>query len=212
MNDYKLIVQHYENCLKRFGDTCKGVDWPNEEGALLRYKIMLGLLKRAPDKTVSILDFGCGTGGLLDYIRSKKIAHIQYTGLDLSREFIAVCRNKFPDDNFICFDILNDEKSLITDVLPQYDYVILNGVFTEKLSLSHNEMWGYFERVIKLLWPVVNKGMAFNLMSKAVDWEREDLFHVSFDQLADFLRAHLSGNFSFRQDYGLFEYTTYIYT
>ena len=30
-------------------------------------------------------------------------------------------------------------------------------------------------------------GIAFNVMTKHVDWERDDLFHLPFDQLAEWL-------------------------
>ena len=48
-------------------------------------------------------------------------------------------------------------------------------------------------------------------MSKHVDWEREDLFHLSFDELGSFLKEEISRNFTIRNDYGLYEYTVYIY-
>jgi len=54
-------------------------------------------------------------------------------------------------------------------------------------------------------------GVAFNVMSKHVDWERDDLFHLPFDTLARYLIASLTRNFVIRSDYGLYEYTTYIY-
>jgi hypothetical protein len=44
-----------------------------------------------------------------------------------------------------------------------------------------------------------------------VDWERDDLFHLPFHTMADFVRGELSHHFLFRQDYGLHEYTTYVY-
>jgi len=48
-------------------------------------------------------------------------------------------------------------------------------------------------------------------MSKHVDWEREDLFHLPFDVLARFLTRMVTRNFVIRNDYGLYEYTTYVY-
>ena len=54
-------------------------------------------------------------------------------------------------------------------------------------------------------------GIAFNVMSKHVDWERDDLFHLPFDVLAGFLRRELSRHYVFRANYGLYEYTTYVY-
>jgi hypothetical protein len=49
------------------------------------------------------------------------------------------------------------------------------------------------------------------VMSKHVDWERDDLFHLPFDALGSFLREEVSRHFVIRHDYGLYEYTTYIY-
>jgi hypothetical protein len=53
--------------------------------------------------------------------------------------------------------------------------------------------------------------MAFNVMSKHVDWERDDLFHLPFDELGRWLVSSISRNFVIRADYGLYEYTTYVY-
>jgi hypothetical protein len=47
-------------------------------------------------------------------------------------------------------------------------------------------------------------------MSKNVDWEREDLFHVSLDLVSDFLCKNLTRNYIIRNDYGLYEYTVYV--
>jgi hypothetical protein len=72
-------------------------------------------------------------------------------------------------------------------------------------------MQRYMERLLKRVFPSARVGMAFNVMSKHVDWERDDLFHVPYDLLAAFLKANLSRHFAFRADYGLYEYTTYVY-
>ena len=87
----------------------------------------------------------------------------------------------------------------------------MNGVFTEKRELSFDEMWEYFTQLIIRTNSLCNKGFAFNVMSKNVDWEREDLFHVSLDLLSDFLCKNINRNFVVRNDYGLYEYTVYIY-
>jgi hypothetical protein len=48
-------------------------------------------------------------------------------------------------------------------------------------------------------------------MSKLVDWERDDLFHVSMDEIGLSLKNNLSKNFVIRNDYKLYEYTIYVY-
>jgi hypothetical protein len=72
-------------------------------------------------------------------------------------------------------------------------------------------MLTYFKQLVKRVFAQAEIGIAFNVMSKHVDWERDDLFYLPFDQLAAFLRSEISRNFIFRNDYGLYEYTTYVY-
>jgi hypothetical protein len=48
-------------------------------------------------------------------------------------------------------------------------------------------------------------------MSRLVDWERDDLFHLPFDVMAEFVGKRLSRHFVIRHDYPAYEYTTYVY-
>ena len=91
------------------------------------------------------------------------------------------------------------------------DYIIMNGLFTEKCNLSYEEMKEYFEAFIKKAFELCNKGIAFNVMSKDVDWERDDLFHLPLNELSRFLTRDLTRRYIIRNDYGLYEYTTYVY-
>lgn len=209
MKNYKKIIKHYEDCFKKHGDTHLGVDWSVELDAQTRYNVMLDIIKFSPfedSDNISILDFGCGTAHLLEYINKTKLSKITYSGLDISELFINKCKQKFPKHTFFCGDILDSDFDI-----PKFDYIILNGVFTEKRELSFDEMWEYFTKLIKKLYLKTNKGIAFNLMSKNVDWERDDLFHVPTDKLTLFITKNLSRNFIIRNDYKLFEFTVYIY-
>jgi hypothetical protein len=87
----------------------------------------------------------------------------------------------------------------------------MNGVFTEKLELSYQEMFDFMSRTVERVFSLVDVGVAFNVMSKHVDWERDDLFHVPFDEMAAFLIANVTRNIVLRADYGLYEYTVYAY-
>ena len=54
----------------------------------------------------SILDVGCGTGDLLEYLQNRKI-DCQYTGCDVSPAMIATCLERFPQNQFITGNLLN---------------------------------------------------------------------------------------------------------
>jgi hypothetical protein len=92
-----------------------------------------------------------------------------------------------------------------------FDWIIANGVFTEKQLFSDQEMWNYFKLMVTKLFLHTNLGFSFNVMSNIVDWKRDDLFHLSFDKLCQFLSKNITRNFIIRNDYGLYEYTVYIY-
>jgi SAM-dependent methyltransferase len=203
---YRRIVAHYEDCLARHGDNHLGVDWPRAEDVDLRHSVMLGAIAPDAPRPVTLLDFGCGAGHLLEYIRRRGLQGLDYHGLDLSDRFVSLCRRKFPGVAFHVADVLEDRLESF-----EFDYVVVNGVFTEKRSLSHEAMWDYVRAVLRRTWPMARRGLAINVMSKHVDWERDDLFHLPCDTLIAFLRAELSRHCVVRHDYGLYEYTTYVY-
>src|SRR5258706_14092854 len=205
--NYKVIIDHYENCLTKYGDNHRGVDWPNEEDASKRYEIMLNVLSyRRQRDTTSLLDFGCGTAGLYEYLQHHSTSSVSYSGLDVSPKFIEVCKRKFPYLDFYEIDILKGSGKI-----PAFDFVVMNGVFTEKRELSFDEMLLYFKSMLRIIFKKANIGIAFNVMSKQVDCEREDLFHLPQDLLTDFLVKDISRHYVIRNDYGLYEYTVYVF-
>ena len=204
---YLKIIEHYESCLDRHGDTHLGVDWPNEEDALLRHKIMFEVVRENENQgKTTLLDFGCGTGHMYEYLKKVNNDHIDYTGLDISRKFIDTCTKKFQEVSFVCGDVLDPKFKL-----NNFDYVVMNGVFTEKRNMTHGQMFDYFKKVLEIVFSKTSEGLAFNVMSKNVDWERDDLFHLSMDELTAWLSKYISRNFIIRNDYGLYEYTVYVY-
>jgi SAM-dependent methyltransferase len=205
------IVEHYESCLQKHGDTHLGVDWPNAADADTRHAVMLGVMEGnaiSAGEEIRLLDFGCGASHLNEYMLRNGVDNVRYSGLDLSERFVALSRSKFPDNDYWCLDLLDDEAAA---QLPRFDYVVLNGVLTEKVGLSFDEMLDFAQQVLRRVFSLADAGIAFNTMSKHVDWERDDLFHVPFDLMAAFLTSELTRDFVFRNDYGLYEYTTYAY-
>ena len=203
---YKQIYEHYENCLDKHGDNHKGVDWPNKEDVMKRYRVMLEVIKDK-SKVVKLLDFGCGCGHLLTFIKNENIKNIEYYGLDISKKFIDLCKRKFPDNKFYCIDVLKDNISF----LPSFDYVIINGVFTEKINLGYEEMFSFFSLILKKIFTKTDIGIAFNTMSPIVDFKRNDLFYLSHDELGNFLHKNLTRNYIINNNYKLWECTTFVY-
>ncbi|MDN8616668.1 class I SAM-dependent methyltransferase [Variovorax ginsengisoli] len=202
---YQAIIRHYEDCLAQFGDSHRGVDWPNAADAAKRYRVMLDLIRPSTTEK-TLLDLGCGASHLYAYMLDHDVEGLRYAGLDASSAFCALSRKKYPQNEYLCLDVLADPTRL-----REFDYVVMNGVFTEKREMSFSDMFDYLQRMLAVVFEKTRCGMAFNVMSKQVDWERDDLFHVSLDQLTDFIAKKLSRHYIVRNDYGLYEYTVYVY-
>ncbi|MEO2036392.1 MAG: class I SAM-dependent methyltransferase [Planctomycetaceae bacterium] len=204
--NYRQITDCTESYFDRLGDSPLGMGWPNAADAVKRYDVMLDIIRPDHTSRVSLLDFGCGAGHLLEHITAQGRTDIEYHGIDLSQRFIDSCRRKHPTADFHCGDILEHPE-----LLPDFDYAVINGVFTSKCGMNFDEMFSFVQRVIALLFRRSRVGIAFNAMSKQVDWERDDLFHLPLDRMAEFVCRELSRHFIIRNDYGLYEYTTYVY-
>jgi SAM-dependent methyltransferase len=199
------LVKEMERNLQSHGDTYQGVGWTkSQENTDKRYQVMLELI---PDnEPCTLLDIGCGAAHLYDYMLANKVTNVRYSGLDLSPEYLQLCQQKHPTITFFPDDILDASCHL-----PQNDYVLMNGVFNYKGEHSHDDMWRYCQKMLTQAQLLAKKGFACNFVSSYVDWERDDLFHLPFDQLAIFLDQNISRYFTIRHDYGLYEYTVYIY-
>jgi hypothetical protein len=67
------------------------------------------------------------------------------------------------------------------------------------------------QALLRRVAPIARIGFAFNVMTTYLDWERDDLFHLPLDTMATFISTEVSRAFVVRHDYGLFEYTVYVY-
>src|SRR5262245_26909463 len=200
------FVQFAESFLDQHGpDTSSGVGWLRGD-ADTRYRTLLGVVRPEP-RPVSLLDFGCGLAGLYEFMLRTGAAGIEYAGLDLSPKFLALARQKYPAVDFYEVDVL----APAAPALPRFDYIVLNGVFTYKGALSQAEMFEYLQTLVTKVFAMASVGVAFNVITTEVEWTRDDLFHLPVDALLNFLSRHVSRHVVIRHDYGLFEYTAYVY-
>ncbi len=205
---YHPLVETLEKFFTEHGDNHRGMGFQTDEGFEVRYRVFLEVIRAAAAREeCSLLDVGCGTARLLDLIKSLGRDEIRYRGVDLSPKLLEAARQKHPEADLICGDPFDLEEIWS----PRPDYVVFGGIFTCRLQMSVAEMTDYMVRMLRLAFTHCRRGIVFNVMSKHVDWEREDLFHVPFDEMADLLQANLNRNYVFRADYGLYEYAVYIY-
>ena len=208
-NKHLSLAQHYSKTFNEYGDTTRGMDWPCEKDNILRFRILseiIGFYSSSIEN--SVLDFACGTSAYYEYLNSiPHMTKINYTGLDINNELIECARRKYPKNKYLSGDILNNKRI----IKEKYDYIIINGLFTQKLNLSEDEMFSFWKDIISALWNHCNKGIAFNSMSQFVDYKRDGNYHLEIGSAGDFLKDNISNNFLVRNDYNLYETTFYIF-
>lgn len=208
--NYLNLAAHYRQCLERHGDRCIGMDWPRKKDNLRRFAVMAKLFEdtlSSSRKRIKLLDFGCGTSHFYEYLLSVGLAKkIDYVGIDIVSESIQISKEKFPNNKYLCLDILTSTKAL-----GPYDYITINGVFTQKLSMTEREMRDFLDRVLTRLFPCFKKGLAFNAMSGQVDFRKRGSFHMDLDWAAKLFAKEFTRHFIVRHDYGLYENTFYLF-
>lgn len=203
---YKNIYLYVEQCFKDKGDSHEGVGWPDHMLTIKRYKVMLDILNYSEkNKTYTLLDFGCGLGGLYQYILDNNMNNINYEGLEISKLLFEQIKKKYTNVNFHNLNILEDTFQ------NKYDFIIINGVFTSKPGMNDEEMWDFFTNMIKRIYDNINIGVSFNIMSPVVDYKEDFLFYLSYDKLSFFLKNNFNKNFIINQAYGGWEYTVYLF-
>lgn len=203
----RFIADACEEDLAKYGDSFRGVGYTKSaDEAAGRYRVMLGLVRESSEP-VTLLDFGCGLAHLHDFIKAHaRYSHIQYTGLDLSAKYLEAARRRAPDVPLLQIDVLDSDEAL-----GDFDYVVMNGVFNYRGALAHDAMTTYWQDLLAVVFRHCRCGLAFNAMSRLVDWQRSDLFHLPFDTMGSYVGRALSPHFVVRHDYGAREYTVYVY-
>ena len=200
----KRFKDHYESTFSKFGASSKGVDWGKDEDVVLRYENMLSVIREDVSSNVSILDVGCGYGGLLEFARKQGVS-MHYTGIDVAENMVSYARNHFTECEFLIGDVLH------YDFDQHFDYVVCNGILTQKLAATNREMDEFANALILKMFELCNSGIAYNIMSNKVNFMVENLYYRSPIEMLEFCLNNISTKVRIDHAYPIYEYTVYAY-
>lgn len=160
-----MIFEYNKNDINKFYDSsnlkhelrANRVHWNNSMTQKKRFDILLEI---GVNKGDTILDFGCGLGGLYEYIIEKELK-INYIGVDINENYIKDNMEYFDTnisnlfyENSVKFYTIND----ISDVREDFDWFMASGAFTINMDIED------IKDIIKTAYFKSNKGVAFNLL------------------------------------------------
>lgn len=201
----EALGHHYFEKFNQYGPTSRGVDWgPDEARLMLRYEKMLAVVVPSGDGRPSLLDVGCGFGGLAIHAAQRPLP-LNYTGLDIAANMIDWAKEHVPEGHFIHNDILSHDFS------SRFEYVVCNGILTQKLDVPGLEMDRFATDLIRKMFSLCTIGIAFNIMSTKVNYYANNLYYRNPTEILAWCLSELSPHVRIDHAYPLHEYTTYVY-
>ena len=200
MNADERIRAHYRALFRKHGDTVKAAQMSSRATQERRFDLLTAI---GDLRGRSVLDFGCGTGHLATYLKARRI-RVRYTGVDIVEELLAAGRAKHPRHRFCSFEELGGAR---------FDYVLIGGVFNNKRPDNRR----FYQETVRRCFALAKRGLAFNLLSRYVDYFDRGLFYESPETVLRFAKRELSPFVTLRHDYEVkpgvvpFDFTTYVY-
>jgi SAM-dependent methyltransferase len=165
------LQEHYATTFQLHGPSTQGVDWGTDEQRLeLRYEKMAAVVEPGLGPPPTLLDVGCGFGGLLAHLDRRAIP-VVYTGIDVVPSMIDHARAAYPHATWVSGDVFAFASE------DRFDYVVCNGILTQKLAATIPEMDAFADRLILRMFDLCNVGIAFNVMSTKVNYTVDNLYY-----------------------------------
>ncbi|MGD8405913.1 MAG: class I SAM-dependent methyltransferase [Anaerolineales bacterium] len=197
----KKLEDFFIERLETYGATAKGVDCSGEQAQSLRFGELVRVID--PSKLFSVTDYGCGYGGMFDFLHAKGW-QFEYYGVDLIEKMVVAGREShkdYPNAHFT-----SNEKEL-----PVTDYLVAQGIFNMKMDCPYDEWQEMVTQTLPRMNALCSKGFSFNMLTRYSDEdrmdERPDLFFGDPLFFFDFCKRNFSRNVALLHDYGVYDFT-----
>ncbi len=196
------IKTYFDQRVQTHGTSAQGSDWNSIESQYLRFDQLVKVIES--DRPFSILDYGSGSGALVDFLQKRDFS-FEYYGYDILESAIELAQNKYKAFENCRFT--NAESSL-----PACDFVIASGIFNYRGDQSFETWTNYVVETLSRMDDLSKKGFSSNFLTKYSDAEkmRKDLYYADPLFLFDFCKNHYSKNIALLHDYNLYDFTIII--
>jgi len=203
MNDNIInqVNNYYSTKIIEKGMTSAGVDWNSRDSHYLRFDQLTKIIdKTSPSK---VLDYGCGYGALIDYLKINDFDNFEYYGFDISEEMVKRAKQSYTNKNV---NFTTDIEKIKRNT---FDYCIANGIFNVKLEFTDEDWLAYIKETINIINRLTTKGFSFNILTKYSDKEcmKDYLYYADPLFLFDYCKTHFSKYVTLAHDYPLYEFS-----
>ncbi len=147
----------------------------------------------------AVLDVGCGFGDLYGYLQAKGI-RVDYTGIDLSPDFIKTARKLYPDARFV----VGDFEDAHFDGM--FDWSFESGIFN--LKIENND--AFIRNTLKKMFRLSKKGFAADFLNSRTLFRDGSMYYQDPEAMRYFCHS-LSGRVVLKSGYRPAEFCVYVY-
>ncbi len=192
----KRIIDRHKDSLKRHGYHPHALYWSGRDIQEKRFEV---LVEAGVERGDSVLDVGCGFADLKTWLEHSGLS-VVYTGLDISPDLIAEAKKRHPYARLMVNDLLHARFLALS-----FDWVLLSGALNE----PYQDNGKYTRKVIKEMYRICRKGVAFNLLNAEVV-RAHDLQSFVPETILGYCET-LSPKCQLRKDYLDNDFTIYMY-
>jgi SAM-dependent methyltransferase len=198
---HEQVRRYYESKLQVHGATPTGVDWNSQASQELRFAQLARLWE--DERHASVLDFGCGYGALLPWLRARGFDGL-YVGFDLSHAMVSAGQQAAADAGLTGWRFTSDPERLAAA-----DFVVASGIFNVRMATPVGEWGEYVRSTLDEMATVARRGFAFNALTSYSDADRQrtDLYYADPLEWFDYCKRTHSPLVALLHDYPLYEFT-----
>lgn len=147
----KQMIQRHQLSLNQYGYSPETLFWESRGVQKIRFKTLAEIGVKTGD---SLLDVGCGFADLYSWLNGHDLV-VDYTGIDLSPDILAKGKELTPE-----LELMHGELFDFDWQPHSFDWLFLSGT----LNWDLNDDGEYARRVIKRMFRLCRKGVAFNML------------------------------------------------
>jgi len=151
----------------------------------------------------TIHDVGAGVCDLHKYLLANKIDH-KYSGTEIVPEMIEDSLREYPEIKLY-------NRNLLTVTNETYDFTVLSGTLNRLNGLEKKVWEEYCYNLIKKMFAISSKGIAFNFLTSYSTFSKDDLMYFNPSEILDYCITKLSRVVSIDQSYPLYEATITVF-
>ena len=192
------ITNRYRERLQKLGPGIDALASGTTERRATRFGILssLGNMQGA-----SVLDIGCGLADFYAYLLENGI-EANYTGYDITEDFIQIAQERFPNGHF-------EVRDIQTQGIPtRFDYIVSSQTFNNRFM--HDDNMQVMQDVLRIAYEACDKGLAVDMMTSYVDFKEDHLFYYQPEDIFRYAKS-LTKRVMLRHDYPTFEFAIFLF-